>query len=174
MTEVSRSQGFIFGVEFLRECQLEGLLLLLDADVGALVDDLVEQLARRDDHPRVVDHRLLEMLPDIEVFLDVDNLGGGKDHPHIDVSNVVLCFCTRRWFTNKPCVREIVRAVLREKRIIALLEADTSETKGGHTEAECREIIRGELYATRLSEMEEQVAQWAEAWGQPEAEAEAG
>ena len=53
--------------------------------------------------------------------------GGGKDHPHIDVSNAVLCFCTRRWFTNKPCVREILRAVLRKKPCIAVLESDPSD-----------------------------------------------
>jgi len=117
---------------------------------------------------RIVKERLREMLPHVSAFLDVDNLGNGKDHPHIDVSNVILCYCTRRWFTNMPCVREITRAVLRKKPLIALLEAEASETKGGHTEAECREILRGELYAARLREMREQVAQWAEAWGEPE------
>ena len=108
-------------------------------------------------------------MPGISVFLDVDNLGGGKDYPHIDVSNVVLCYCTRCWFTNAPCVREIVRAVLRKKRIIALLEPESSDTKGGHAEAECRAILRGDEYAACLTKfMAGQVAQWAEAWGQPE------
>jgi hypothetical protein len=83
---------------------------------------------------RIVKTRLRELLPMVEVFLDVDNLGGGKDHPHIDVSNYVLCYCTRRWFTNLPCVREIVRAVLRKKPCIALLEPDTSDQYAGHTE----------------------------------------
>ena len=122
---------------------------------------------------RIVKERLREMLPDISVFLDVDNLGGGKDFPHIDVSNVVVCYCTRRWFTNPPCIREAVRAVLREKPLIALLEP--SIAKGGHTEAECRRILRGEVwygnegetYQSKLDDMREQVAQWAVAWGDP-------
>jgi hypothetical protein len=76
-----------------------------------------------------------------QVYLDVDNLGGGKDHPHIDVSEVVLCFCTQNWLTNPPCVREIVRAVLRNKPVIALLEPETSDTRGGRTEAECRTTV---------------------------------
>ena len=46
---------------------------------------------------------------------------------HIDVSSVALCFCTRRWFTSMPCVREAVRAVLRKVPLIALLDAEMLE-----------------------------------------------
>ena len=69
----------------------------------------------------------------------MDNLSGGKDHPHIDVSKFVLCFCTERWLTNRPCIREIVRAVLRKKPVIALLEPDKSEQHDGFTESEIRD-----------------------------------
>ena len=95
--------------------------------------------------------------------------GGGKDHPHIDVSNAVLCFCTRRWFTNKPCVREIVRSVLRKKPCIAVLESDPSDQGGGHTEAEARDILLSEAYAQRLqNQMADQLGEWRVEWGEPE------
>ena len=107
----------------------------------------------------------------------VDNLGGGSDHPHIDVSDSVLCFCTERWFTNYPCLKEVVRAVLRKKPIIALLEPDTSEQHGGLTEAQCRQILRGEMilngpggemmYSDRLQRLRADVDCWSEAWVEP-------
>lgn len=96
---------------------------------------------------------------------------------HIDVSNGMLCFLTHNWFTNPPCVREIARAVLRKKPLVALLEADTSDRRGGHTEAECREILlsgrtirtpKGEMTYAQLLEttMSEQIADWAKEWGE--------
>uniref|UniRef100_A0A7S3C1C2 TIR domain-containing protein n=1 Tax=Haptolina ericina TaxID=156174 RepID=A0A7S3C1C2_9EUKA len=116
---------------------------------------------------RIVKKALLEMLPGIQVFLDVDNLGGGADHPHIDVSGGVLCYCTQRWFTSHPCVREVVRAVLRKKPLIALLEADQSDIHGGYTEKECRRILMSEEYRDILTstQMRLEVASWANDWG---------
>jgi len=109
--------------------------------------------------------RLLELLPDAQVFLDVDFLGGAMPESHIDVSSVALCFCTRRWFTSMPCVREAVRAVLRKVPLIALLDADTSDVQGGHGEAECRSILASREYGARLLSLQEQVATWAMEWG---------
>ena len=107
----------------------------------------------------------------------VDNHGGGADHPHIDVSGVVLCYCTERWFTNHPCLRELVRAVVRRKPIIALLEPDTSEQHGGLAEAQIREILQGKKilngpggeksYAERLQRLTGDVNEWSEAWDEP-------
>ena len=154
---------------------------------------------------RIIKKALHEALPGTSVFLEcaattrphtatclldegtatpcsVDNLGGGSDHPHIDVSDVVLCYCTEKWFTSGPCLREVVRAVCRKKPLIALLEPDTSGVHGGLTEAVCREILRGErilslsgpgasktnpdskTYASRLQDQAEMVAKWAQAW----------
>jgi len=101
---------------------------------------------------RVIKSRLDRMLPDVQVFLDVDNQGHGDDHPHIDVSNVFLCFLTQDWFKNVPCIREIVRAVLRKKPIIALLEHNTSKETGGLTQADCRNILRSKEYEEKLKE----------------------
>ena len=65
-------------------------------------------------------------------------------------------------------MREVVRAVLRKKKIIALLEADITDQHGGHEEDECRRILRSPEYAARLKNMEGQVNEWSVAWGQPE------
>ena len=107
----------------------------------------------------------------------MDNHGGGKDHPHVDVSGAVLCFCTERWFASPGWIREIVRAVLRKKPIIAVLEPDTSEQHGGLTEAECRQILRDEKilhgpggrrsYSARLQRLKADVDSWSEAWAEP-------
>ena len=114
---------------------------------------------------RIVKTRLREMVPDVEVFLDVDNLGGGSDHPHIDVSDTLVCYLTQGWFTSPPCVREFLRAVLRKKPLIALLEPDTSDQHGGHHEAECRRILMSAEYAQWMEEsMGASVAQWAQEW----------
>ena len=81
----------------------------------------------------------------------------------------MLCFCTRRWFTNKPCVREILRAVLRKKPCIAVLESDPSDQGGGHTEAEARDILLSEAYAQRLqNQMADQLGEWRVEWDKPD------
>ena len=38
-------------------------------------------------------------------------------------------YCTQRWFTNDPCLREFVRAILRKKPMIALLEPEAKRGK---------------------------------------------
>ena len=90
---------------------------------------------------RIVKTRLREMMPTVQVFLDVDALGNTKlrDFEHVDLCNVVLVFLTQGFFKSGPCAREIVRAIMLDKPIIALLETDAA--KGGLTEDECRGII---------------------------------
>jgi len=118
---------------------------------------------------RIIKTRLREMLPNASVFLDVDNHGAGKDFPHIDVSDAVLCYLSELWFTNAPCLREVVRAMIRKKPLIALLEPDTSEQHGGHHEAKCRDILLSRAYADKMEAiMGLQVKHWAKAWGQPD------
>lgn len=72
-------------------------------------------------------------------------------------------------FTNPPCIREIVRAMVRKKPLIALLEPDKTDQRGGYSEAECRRILLSSEYADKLqSIMGRQVAEWAAVWGRPE------
>ena len=117
---------------------------------------------------RVIKSRLKEMLPEVEVFLDVDNLGGGSDHPHIDISDVVTCFCTRRFFNSGPCAREVLRAILRKKPIVALLETDQSTAKGGLTEEQCRTILLDPEYLRKCKEDWGCLEGFRREWAQPD------
>ena len=43
---------------------------------------------------RIVKQRLMEMLPDVKAFLDVDDLVEGKGAEYVDVSALSLIFCS--------------------------------------------------------------------------------
>jgi hypothetical protein len=47
------------------------------------------------DQMRIVKQRLREMLPDAEIFLDVDDLTKGRGAEYVDASSLVLVFCSR-------------------------------------------------------------------------------
>ena len=81
----------------------------------------------------------------------------------------MLCYLSQLWFTNPPCLREITRAMVLKKPLIALLESDTSVQHGGYHEAKCREILMSDEYADNLKTvMGPQVEKWAVAWDMPE------
>lgn len=80
------------------------------------------------------------MLPDANVFLDVDDLATGKGAEYVDVSCVSLIFCTRGYFESPNCMREILRAVVTRKPILPLLELETSH--GGLTKEEVLDFLR--------------------------------
>ena len=62
---------------------------------------------------RIVKSELREMVPGISVFLDVDNLGNGRDFPHIDVPTV--SFASAPSGGCQPSLHpRVVRAVLRK------------------------------------------------------------
>ena len=65
-----------------------------------------------------------------QVFLDKDDLkDGATGAEYVDVSGATLCFCTQKYFRSRACAREIFRAVLNAKPLIAVLESD--EERGG-------------------------------------------
>ena len=72
------------------------------------------------DHMRIVKQRLLEMLPDIRVFLDVDDLKEGKGAEYVDASVLSLIFCSDGYFKSANCMREILRAVVTGKPILRI------------------------------------------------------
>ena len=79
---------------------------------------------------RIVKQRLLEMLPDARVFLDVDDLEEiGDLEGYIDRTATVLVYCSRGYFTSKNCMRELVAATKTQTPIIALVDPDSS--RGG-------------------------------------------
>ena len=97
---------------------------------------------------RVVKQRLVELLPEVKVFLDVDNLEEGAGAEYIDRSEFILAFCTKRYFTSRACARELFRAVLQGKPIIAMLEPERSADKGGLTVDECKSLLVDAVYAS--------------------------
>lgn len=96
---------------------------------------------------RVVKDRLVELLPGAKAFLDVDDLASGVAAEHVDRSEHVLCFCTRRYFESQSCAREVLRAVLRGRPLIALLEPERTDDKGGLGPTECRQLLEDDVYA---------------------------
>ena len=55
---------------------------------------------------------------------DVDDLKKGAGGEFVDTSVVILVCCTRRYFQSQACAREILRAVLRGKPLVALIEPE--------------------------------------------------
>ena len=111
------------------------------------------------DQMRVVKQRLLEMLPDVKVFLDVDDLKEGRGAEDVDLSRVMLVFYSRGYFDSVNCMRELLRAFVMQKPLALLVESDAS--RGGLHLAELRVL---------LSSAYERCAGWGltdeiESWG---------
>ena len=66
---------------------------------------------------RICKQRLLEMLPDASIFLDVDDLREGKGAEYVDASVLSLVFCSRGYFVSPNCMRELLRAAVTRKPI---------------------------------------------------------
>jgi len=99
---------------------------------------------------RIVKQRLLEMLPDVRVFLDVDDLRKGKGGEMVADCHVFLIFLSGGYFASANCMRELLCAVLEGKPIVALMELDSKH--GKLTRAQTREGL-------------EEVAGKLEGWG---------
>jgi len=91
------------------------------------------------DQMRVVKQRLLEMLPDVRVFLDVDDLKTGRGAEYVDISNSVLVFISKGYFSSPNCMREMLRAMFDKKPIITLIELDKSK----HGAVSSGEVLAG-------------------------------
>ena len=83
------------------------------------------------DQMRVVKQRLLEMLPGVRVFLDVDDLQGkqGTGATFVAASSTVLVGCSHGYFggnhpASKPCIAELLTAIALGKPLIALIEVE--------------------------------------------------
>ena len=63
--------------------------------------------AQGEEPMRTLKLKLLEMMPDLQVFLDKDDLKDGAGAEYVDVSRVVLCFCTVKYYLSRACAREI-------------------------------------------------------------------
>ena len=75
------------------------------------------------DQMRVVKQRLREMLPEVRVFLDVDDLEEiGDLERYIDDSAAILVFCSAGYCESRNCMRELCHAVAKGVPLVALLE----------------------------------------------------
>ena len=93
---------------------------------------------------------------------DKDDLKAGAGAEYIDVSSVVLCFCTEKYFQSRACAREIFRAVLQGKPLIAVLEPDAA--RGGLQPDAIKALLTKDRF--RLHNQKEGAADqsWASNW----------
>ena len=92
------------------------------------------------DQMRIIKQRLLEMCPNLSIFLDVDDLKEiGDLEAYIDHTHSVLIFCSSGYFSSQNCMRELVQSVYRNKPIITLLEPELN--KGGLTRADIKDRL---------------------------------
>ena len=64
-------------------------------------------------------------------FVDsVDNLKSGSGTAEVDKSKCILVFCTRAYFEKKNSMKELYRAVVQCRWILAALEPDESQDGG--------------------------------------------
>ena len=65
------------------------------------------------------------MVPDLHVFLDVDDLEEiGDLEGYIERTSIICVYCSNGYFTSKNCMRELVSASLMGKPIISLVDLD--------------------------------------------------
>ena len=122
------------------------------------------------DQMRIVKQQLLEMMPDLSVFLDVDDLKEGRGAEYVDASSSVLIFVSRGYFRSQNCMRELLRAVARGKRLVTMLELESS--KGGMAREEVYDGLRAAdaHYSQRWGDayLQSEVREWLQAgWAEP-------
>ena len=76
------------------------------------------------DQMRVAKQLLLEAVPDLSIFLDVDDLKEGKGGEYVRSSQNVLIFCSEGYFNSVNCMRELLCAVFLGKPLITLVEPE--------------------------------------------------
>ena len=82
------------------------------------------------DRMRIVKARFLEALPSCKTFLDVDDLKSGSGTAEVDKSECILVFCTSQYFEKKNSLKELYRAVVQRRPILAMLEPDATQEGG--------------------------------------------
>lgn len=84
------------------------------------------------DKMRIVKTGLLTLLPDLQVFLDVDDMEDiGDFEGYVARTSSHLVYCSKGFFDSKGAMRGLVAAVKQKKPIIALVNFD--ENDGGQS-----------------------------------------
>jgi hypothetical protein len=96
------------------------------------------------------------------VFLDVDDLKSGSGTAEVDKSECILVFTTTSYFTKKNSMKELYRAVVQKRPILAMLEPDTSQ-EGGLTQAAITAMLTSEkLDGVKFDWLKKQYTKWAD------------
>ena len=83
----------------------------------------------------VVKRRLVQLLPEISIFLDVDDLEEiGDLELYIEQTGCILLFLSRGYFYSTNCMREATAVIEQKKPVVLLREADFR--RGGITLAD--------------------------------------
>jgi len=110
---------------------------------------------------KLIKQRCREICPSLVVFLDVEDLTSGYGAESVDSSQCVLIFAMHVYFEKINCVRELVRAIVRNKPITLLLP--DAEVHGEFTQAMVREIVTDVwVEQWKLGKL---LAEWATEWG---------
>lgn len=88
------------------------------------------------DQMRIVKQSVLALIPDAQVFLDVDqkDFKIGDLEGYVKRSSTVLIYVTEGYFASKNCMRELIASTRESKHIVALL--DPEAVHGGLSRAE--------------------------------------
>jgi|EP00966_Prymnesium_polylepis_P200777 hypothetical protein len=109
---------------------------------------------------KLIKQRCREICPSLIVFLDVEDLTSGYGAESVDSSQCILVFAMPVYFEKINCVRELVRAIVREKPIALLLP--DAEVHGELTQAMIREMVTDMwLEQWKLAKL---LAEWATEW----------
>ena len=81
---------------------------------------------------------------------------------YVDLSSNCLCMCTEKYFQSRACAREIFRAVLLQKPLIAVLEPDG--TRGSLSREEIEELLTRQLYPPLGQPNAPADLTWADKW----------
>ena len=86
------------------------------------------------DQMRIVKQRLLEMMPQLSIFLDIDDLDEvGKVADYVERSRHVLICCTKGYFNSKNCVHElqVLETLLPDDEVIDTWELQVTWKRKG-------------------------------------------
>ncbi|EOD15625.1 hypothetical protein EMIHUDRAFT_451652 [Emiliania huxleyi CCMP1516] len=74
------------------------------------------------DAVRVMKERLLNLLPDTKIFLDVDDLASGRGAAEVAMSKILVVFLSDGYLTRPNTVRELLRAMSLQKIVITVYD----------------------------------------------------
>ena len=118
---------------------------------------------------KLVKQRIVRMIPTATVFLDVDDLNQGSGTAEVDQSFVVLVYCQPAYFRKPNCIKELFRAILRNKALLCLVDEGSPGSEPFERE-EIEKIVRdpdGLFQKIAYKKMEAKCNEMGREWGDP-------